>query len=67
MAVRQNPVLLLRVEEKAEDVKIQPILLIRGSLVRADQQTALHLWIREQHDLEVTDIKLGAALAGWRY
>lgn len=46
VAVGQNPVLLFGVEEKAEDVKVQSILLVRGSFVGANQQAALHLRVR---------------------
>lgn len=45
MAVGEDPVLLLRVEEKAEDVEIQPVLLVGGSFIRADQKAALYLRI----------------------
>lgn len=51
MAVRQDPVLLLGVEEKAQDVKVEPVLLVRGPLIGADQQAALHLRVRQQHNL----------------
>lgn len=37
VAVGQNPVLLLGVEEQAEDVEIQSILLVGGSFIRADK------------------------------
>lgn len=37
VAVSQNPVLLLRVEEQAEDVEIQSVLLVGGSFIRADK------------------------------
>lgn len=52
MAVRQDPVLLLRVEKQAEDVEVQSVLLVGGTFIGANQKTALHLWISEQHDLE---------------
>lgn len=36
MGVGQDPVLLLRVEEQAEDVEVQPVPLVGGPFVRAD-------------------------------
>lgn len=52
VAVGQDPVLLLRVEEQAEDVEVQTVLLVGGAFVGADQQAALHLRIGQQHDLD---------------
>lgn len=51
MAVGQDPVLLLGVEEEAEDVEAEAVLLVVGPLVGADQQAALHLRVGQQHDL----------------
>lgn len=52
LTVCQNPVFLLWVEQQALDVKVQPVLLIGGAFIRADQQAALNLWVREQHNLQ---------------
>ena len=52
MAVGQNPVLLLGVEEQAQDVEAQSVFLVRGSFIRADQKAALYLRISQQHDLK---------------
>ena len=51
MAVGKDPVLLLGVEEKAEDVEAEAVLLIGGSLIGADQQAAFHLRVSQKHDL----------------
>lgn len=51
VAVGQDPVLLLRVEEEAEDVERQAVSLIGRPLVQANEQAAFHLRVREQHDL----------------
>lgn len=51
LTVGQNPVLLLRVKEHAMDVEVQPVFLIGSSFVRTDQQAALNLRIRKQHNL----------------
>ncbi|TNN77826.1 hypothetical protein EYF80_011883 [Liparis tanakae] len=50
----QNPVFLFGVEKQAEDVEAQPVLLVGGSFIGADQETALHLRIRQQHYLKTT-------------
>lgn len=52
MAVGEYPVLLLRMEKEAEDIEAEAVFLIGGALIRADQQTVLHLWVSQQHDLE---------------
>lgn len=52
MAIGEYPVFLLGVEKKAEDVEAEAVLLIGGALICADQQTVLHLRVRQQHDLE---------------
>lgn len=50
-AVGQHPVLLLGMEEQALDVEREPVFLVSGPFVRADQDTALHFRITEKHDL----------------
>lgn len=45
VAVGQDPVLLLRVKQQAQDVEVEPIFLIGATFIWADQQTALHLGI----------------------
>lgn len=42
-------------EKEAEDIEAEAVFLIGGALIRADQQTVLHLWVGQQHDLEYTD------------
>lgn len=39
-------------EKQAEHVEAEAVFLIGGPLIRADQQTVLHLRIRQQHDLD---------------
>ena len=51
VAEGEDPVFLLGVEEQAEDVEVEAVLLVRGPLVRADEQTVLHLRVSQQHDL----------------
>lgn len=52
VAVGEYPVLLLRMEKEAEDIEAEAVFLIGGALIRADQQTVLHLRVGQQHDLE---------------
>lgn len=52
VAVGEDPVLLLRMEKQAEDIEVEAVFLIGGALIRADQQTVLHLRVGQQHDLE---------------
>lgn len=52
MAVGENPILLLRMEKQAEHIEAKAVFLIRGSFIRADQQTVLHLRVCQQHDLD---------------
>lgn len=52
MAVGKDPVLLLWMKQQAEDVEVETIFLIGGAFVRADEQTAFHLRVCQQHDLQ---------------
>lgn len=52
MAISKDPVLLLRMKQQAEDVEVETVFLIGGAFIWADEQTALHLWICQQHDLK---------------
>lgn len=49
--VGQHPVLLLGVEEQTLDIEGEPVFLIGGPFIGADQYTALHLRITKKHDL----------------
>jgi hypothetical protein len=63
MAVGKDPVLLLGVEEKAEDVEAEAVLLIGGSLIGADQQAAFHLRVSQKHDLNESRTEIESELA----
>lgn len=52
MAVGKNPILLLGMEKQAEYIEAKAVFLICGAFIRADQQTVLHLWVCQQHDLD---------------
>lgn len=52
MAIGENPILLLGMEEQAEHIEAEAVFLIRGAFICADQQTVLHLRVCQQHDLD---------------
>lgn len=52
VAIGENPILLLGMEEQAEHIEAEAVFLIRGAFICADQQTVLHLRVCQQHDLD---------------
>lgn len=51
VTVGQGPVLLCGVEQEAQDVEGEAVLLVTGSLIRADEHAALELRICQHHNL----------------
>lgn len=51
MAVSQSPVLLWGVKEQTQDVETKTIFLVASPFVRADQDAAFELRVRQHHNL----------------
>lgn len=51
MTVSQNPILLCGVEEEAEDVEVNGKLLKACPFIRADENSALYLWVTKHQYL----------------
>lgn len=51
MAVGQSPVLLWRVEKQTQHKETKTVFLVVGPFVRADENTAFKLRVRQDHYL----------------
>lgn len=52
MTVGQYPVLLCRVEEQAQDVEVNGMLLKARPFIWTDENSALYLWVAKHHYLK---------------
>lgn len=52
MTVRQYPVLLRRVEEQAQDIEVNGMLLKACPFIWTDENSALYLWVAKHHYLK---------------
>lgn len=57
MTVSQNPVLLRRVEEQAEDIEVNGMFLKACPFIWADENSALYLWVAKHHYLKYTGVR----------
>lgn len=51
MAIGQSPVLLWRVEKQTQNIETETIFLVGGPFIRADEDAAFELRIRQHHYL----------------
>lgn len=52
MTVSQYPVLICGVEEEAQDVEVNGILLKASPFIWTDENSALYLWVAKHHYLK---------------
>lgn len=55
VTVRQDPVLLRQVEEQAQDMEVNGMLLKGCPFIWTDENSALYLWVAKDHYLKETE------------
>lgn len=59
MTVSKYPVLLRRVEEQAQDVEVNGMLLKARSFIWTDENGALYFWVTKHHYLKYRKARRG--------